>query len=204
LVAGSTSDIPKENVEVVDQNMNLLSEGIFDKDKQNTAPNNINLDESKAAENKLDGQLKKSILDILEPMFGAGKVKVTVNTDLNFDTTETTQIKIDPEKVIKKETRSENTSTNNSNGGSLVDNNMSNTANNGAGKNQSKEETIEYEVGKTETNIISAPGEVRRITASVAIDGNLGPGVMRDVEDLVSNSIGMNKDRGDSISAVSR
>lgn len=203
LISGSTNDIPKENVEVVDQNMRLLSEGIFDEDKQNNSQNVANLDETKQAESKLNTQLKKSIVDMLEPMFGAGKVKVTVNTDLNFDTTETTQIKIDPEKVIKKETRSENTSTDNSNGGSLVDNNMSNTANNGAGKNQSKEETIEYEVGKTETNIISAPGEVRRITASVAIDGDLGAPITRNVEDLVSNAIGMNTARGDSISVVS-
>ena len=203
LVSGSTNDIPKENVEVVDQNMNLLSEGIFDEDKQNNPQNAIDLEESKQAEAKLNSELKKSIVDMLEPMFGTGKVKATVNTDLNFDTTETSQIKIDPQKVIKKEMRSENTNTANANGGAPIDNNMSNTANNTTGRNQSKEETIEYEVGKTETHIISAPGEVRRITASVAIDGELGAAVKRNVEDLVSNAIGMNTERGDSISVVS-
>ncbi|MGL5716028.1 MAG: flagellar M-ring protein FliF C-terminal domain-containing protein, partial [Paraclostridium sp.] len=78
--------------------------------------------------------------------------------------------------------------------------------NNSSGNNQvedNAEESFEYEVGKTEIQTISTPGEVRRITASVAIDGDITGVVKEDVQKIVKNSIGMNDERGDSVAVVS-
>ncbi|MCF0148152.1 MAG: flagellar basal body M-ring protein FliF, partial [Clostridium sp.] len=67
----------------------------------------------------------------------------------------------------------------------------------------SKEEVnTNYEIGKTETKTISAPGEVKRLTASVFIDGNIQGNVQTALEQSVANAIGLKTDRGDSISVV--
>lgn len=208
LVSGSVTNIPEKNVQVIDNKMNLLSEGILDDEEvdENNQPVNggISVDKNKASEQALNKQLEKSILEMLEPIFGTGKVKATVNADLSFDTAEKTEIKIDPDKVAIKETRSKNSSKSATNNVQGVDANMNNQGNkNGTNTEDSLDESFEYETGKIETHTIVAPGELKRLTASVAIDGKIAKGVQADVEDIVNNAIGMDGARGDTLSVVS-
>lgn len=200
LVSASSTNVPKQNIEVIDQNMNLLSEDIYD---ENGNPiKNIGLASSRSAERELNEELQKSVVLMLEPIFGKDKVKATVNANLNFDTVEKSEIKIDPDKVIKSELRTENSILDSSVTGSPVDNNMSNTGEGENSNSTSREEQIEYEVGRTETKTITTTGEVKRITASVAIDGDITEETLANVEKMVSSAIGMDTNRGDQLSVV--
>lgn len=181
--------------------MNLLSEGIYD--ENGNLVKGVGLAASRNAERELSEELRESLVEMLEPIFGKNKVKATVNTTLNFDTVEKSEIKIDPDKVIKSEIRSENTANDGGQTGSPVDNNMNNIADGDNTGSASKEEQIEYEVGRTETKTITTSGEVKRITASVAIDGDLPPATIANVEKMVASAIGMNTERGDELSVVS-
>ena len=201
LVSASSTNIPKQNVEVVDQNMNLLSDGLFDEEGNASGSNGIEV--ALKAEKELSGELEKSIISLLEPIFGQGKVKATVNADLNFDNSEITEVVINPETVVMNETKSENKTTEEGTTGGAVDNNMNNTSNNSNGTTTSKEESIEYDTGSTETKTIKAQGELNKITASVAIDGTLTASQIRDVNDMVANTIGMDVERGDNVKVVS-
>lgn len=205
LVSGSVDNMAKENVEVIDDKMNLLSEGLFTADgTSNKTGINTNIKEAKEAESTLNLELEKSILNMLEPIFGKGKVKATVNADLNFDSVEQTELKIDPNKVAIKETKIKNTSQGGVNNAGLVDDNMTNTVNdNTNNKEESLEESYEYETGKTETHTIKAPGEVQRLTTSIVIDGKIKQAVLYDVEDIVYNAVGLDKKRGDEIFVTS-
>lgn len=200
LVSASTTNIPKQNIEVIDQNMNLLSEGIYD--EAGNSINGIGLATSRSSEKEVSEELQKSILSMLEAIFGKNKVKVTVNASLNFDTIEKSEIKVDPETVIKSESRSENTSGNGTSSGSPVDNNMSNTEDTSNNNSNSKEE-IEYEVGKTEIKTITTSGEVKGITAAIAIDGTISDDVIYNIEKMVSSALGINTERGDQLSVIS-
>ena len=200
LVSASSTNVPKQNIEVIDQNMNLLSEDIYD---ENGNPiKNVGLASSRSAERELSEELQKSVVSMLEPIFGKDKVKATVNANLNFDTVEKSEIKIDPDKVIKSELRTENSILDSSATGSPVDNNMTNTGEGENSNSTSKEEQIEYEVGRTETKTITTTGEVKRITASVAIDGDITEETLANVEKMVSSAIGMDTNRGDQLSVV--
>ena len=201
LVSASGRNIVKQNIEVIDQNMNLLSEGIYD--ENGNAVKGVGLAASRTAERELSEELRESLIAMLEPIFGQNKVKITVNANLNFDTVEKSEIKIDPDKVIKSEIRSENATNDGGQTGSPVDNNMNNTAEGENEASTSKEEQIEYEVGRTETKTITTSGEVKRITASVAIDGELAPAVLANVEKMVASAIGIDEERGDNLSVVS-
>lgn len=207
LVAGSTQNIPKENIDVIDGNMNLLSEGIMNEENAENGTNGaevLTLSQSKDAETQLNKNLELSILKMLEPIFGTGKVKATVNTNLNFDSIVTTDLTIKPDKVAIKETRLKASSQNGSTqGNGATDSNMNN--NNAVGNKSvedSTEESFEYTVGQTEIQTISTPGEVERITASVAIDGQIPRTIIADVQKIVENAIGMDGTRGDSVSVV--
>lgn len=79
---------------------------------------------------------------------------------------------------------------------------MNTVGGNDTNLNTSREESIEYETGRTESKTIKAQGEINKITASVAINGNLNNKTLQQVEDIVSNIIGVDENRGDSISVV--
>ena len=202
LVSASCENIPKQNVEVVDQNMNLLSEGLYDENGKEQATNSSGLYIARKAEKELNSDLERAISSVLESMFGSGKVVVKVNSDLNFDTNEITEIKIDPNKVAIKENKKENTTSQDDAAGGNIDNNMNTVGGNDTNLNTSREESIEYETGRTESKTIKAQGEINKITASVAINGNLNNKTLKLVEDIVSNIIGVDENRGDSISVV--
>ena len=138
LVSASTTNIPKKNVEVIDQRMNLLSEGIYDEDGNSI--NNKEAISSRSAEKQVSSDLQKSILDMLEGVFGKDKVKVTVNAVLDYDTVEKNELVINPDKVIKTESRSQNSSLSENSTGSPVDNNMTTTSSPNNDKSSSSEE----------------------------------------------------------------
>lgn len=200
LVSSSSSNIPKQSIEVIDQNMTLLSEGIYDENGNTTK--GVGLAASRAEEKELGEELKNEVILMLEPIFGKDKVKATVNANLNFDTVEKSEIVVDPNKVIKSEIKNESSSSDKNQTGSPVDNNMTNTAEGDKNDTTSKEEQTEYEVGKTETKTITTSGDVKRITASVAIDGQLSDDDLSNVQNMVESAIGMDTNRGDKLSVV--
>lgn len=210
LVSGATQNIPKANIEVVDDKMNLLSQGLYTENGDGTtteAGDSESVDKQRVLETNYESKLEKSINELLEPVLGKDKVKAKVNVDLDFDSTQKTVVTPDPNKVIK----SQKTIRDQSNGGtntttqSPVDNNMSNTVNDtntNNGNSQRDEQNTEYEVGKTEVKTISAPGEVKRMTASVVVDGTLDQTTTQAIQDLVSSAIGYKQERGDQISVA--
>ncbi|SFC61079.1 flagellar basal-body MS-ring/collar protein FliF [Clostridium uliginosum] len=206
LVSGSTENVPKENIEVIDDKMNLLTKGI--NDNANAGASSETIDKQQALEKTYEDKLQKEIINLLEPVIGKNKINATVNVDLDFDSKQKTQTVLDPNKVtVSQETIKEanNDGTGGTNSSSPVDNNISNTVNNTANtssKSTKDQQKNNYEIGKTETKVISAPGEVKRMTASVVVDGNLDAATQKAIQDSVSNAIGFNSVRGDQVSVL--
>ena len=114
LVSASCENVPKQNVQVVDQNMNLLSEGLYDENGKEQSGSSNGVYVARKAEKDLDSDLERAIKSVLGPMFGNDNVLVQVNADLNFDSKQTTEIKVDPNKVAIKESKKLNTQLSNS------------------------------------------------------------------------------------------
>ena len=206
LVSGSTDNIPLDNIEVIDDNMNLLSKDLKNEDSSYVDSNLIleNLD----LEKRFESELEKSIVELLTPVIGLNKVKAVVNADLDFDSKQKTETIIDPNKVIVSQNtiKEQNGSLSQTVSGGPVDENMSNVIvdnNDNDNSGSLKEEQLtNYEVGKTENKVISAPGEVRRLTASVIVDGELQGNLQTAIEKAVQTAIGFKGERGDEISVV--
>ena len=206
LVAGATENIPKENIDVIDDKMNLLTKDI--NSEQSGGISSEAISKQQGAEKAYEDRLQKAIISILEPIVGKNKVKATVSADLDFDSKQKTQTVVDPNKVIISQENSKETNaggTGSDTSQSPVDNNMSNQITNNTTNNSTsskEDQKTNYDVGKSETKTISAPGEVKRLTAAVTIDGNLDAQTQQALETQVANAIGMDTLRGDKVSVL--
>lgn len=205
LLSVSTENIPKENIEVLDTNMNLLTKNLST-GEDSTGVSSETVKNHHDMETNYESKLEKQVLELLEPVIGKDKVQAKVNVDLDFDSKKQTQVVVDPNKVIVSQQTI--TEYNNINGGttseSPVDNNMSATIeeNDSINSSSKEDQTTNYEIGKTETTVISAPGEVKRLTVSVFIDGKLDNSTKADFEKAVGAAIGFDATRGDEISLI--
>lgn len=205
LVSGATANVPKGNIDIIDDKMNLLTKDMNSDDTASVSSDAIS--KQQGAEKAYEDKLQKAIVSMLEPVVGKDKVKAVVSADLDFDSKQNTQTVVDPNKVIvsqenSKEINPTGTSTDSQ---SPVDNNMSNqiTSNTTNNTTSSKEDQkTNYQLGQNETKVISAPGEVKRLTASVMIDGNLDAQTQQALETQVANAIGLDPTRGDKASVL--
>jgi len=201
LVSGSVKDLPKENVEVIDSNMNLLSENLFD----DTLSGTSSALKQRDIERQFENQLEKDVLSMLETVFGKDKVTVKINADMDFDSKSITTISYDKDAIIRSQHKIKESSNDSSGAGagsSPIDNNMSNTLANGSSQSsntQREEELTNYEVGQTEEKIIKAPGEVKRLSVSVIIDGSLNDAEKQTIKNIVAAATGYDEARGDRI-----
>lgn len=204
LVTGAVKNIPKENVQVIDDKMTLLSKDLFSENKDisdSTTP----AEKQQQLKLQYEKDMEKRLLGMLEDIYGKNKVKVKVNADLDFDAVQQDSVTYDPNSVVVSEHQvKDSTPVQETNASSSpVDNNMTNstaTDTNNNGLSTHEETTKNYNISKVEQKTIKAPGEVKRLTASVALDGNVDEATKASIRNLAVSAIGYDDNRGDSIS----
>ena len=200
LLTGAVENLPKENVSIVSDKFELLTQGLYDKEKDTLTDSTDKQQELKA---QVEKDLEAKIMNVLEPIYKTG-VRVSVNTELDFDAVQTNTVKYDPKGTIVSSHEVVTSDGNSTTGlsASPVDNAAQNstatTTSNGNVVN--KDSTINYEISKTEENLTKAPGEIKKITASIVLDGNMDENTRTSVNNLVAKAIGYSEQRGDSIS----
>lgn len=204
LVSASTENIPKENIEVSDNKMNLLTKNTGS-DGTSVGTSTVESD-NKEKEKVYEDKLNKNVIALLEPIVGVGKVKAQANVDFDFDSVKKSDTVIDPNKALISQdiTREYNNNNGGSTSASPVDNNMSNTIATGTtslGSNK-EQQVNNYDHSKSETQTIKAPGEIRRLTASIVIDGNLDAATQTAFENAVKAAIGFDPTRKDELSVL--
>lgn len=201
LLTGSVKNLSKENVQIVDDKMKLLTQNIFDKDNSQISSDT---DKQQQLKKDYEKQLETKAMDQLSKPF-KNRVTVKINADLDFDATQNVTNKVDPKGTIvsEKYIRDTNGDVTTKPSQSPVDNNMTNSAttvqNTNTGTVTHQEETNNYENSKSETTTVKAPGSVKRLTASVIIDGTLDDALKAQIQDLVGGAIGLDTTRGDTI-----
>lgn len=201
LVSGSVENLPKENVTIVSDDFKLLTEGIFDKDKDDYT---VSSDKQLATKNLIEEEYQKKIMNVLEPIYKDG-IRVSVNAKVNFDAKKQDNTVFEQGAIVSEHEVTNETTTGGNTSGGPVDNNLTNnqnaTTNNE--KNTSKETTKNYEPTKKSETVVSAPGAVERVTASVVVNGQIDAQTRMSITNLVSEAIGFDGNRGDTISVES-
>jgi flagellar M-ring protein FliF len=224
LVANSVEGLKPNNVSVVDNLGNVLSEN-----SDNDSLTGLSSTQLTARRN-LEQYLGKKAQDMLEKVLGPGQAIVRVSAEINFDTVTRTEEKFDPDgQVVRTQTKNdENNDTTTSAGNAAGPTGVSvNTAtetnvvsqastppqNNT--RNRKTTSTVEYEIGKSVSNVMQAAGGIKRLSAAVTIAAHFdGQGADRKmvprspeeleklrhvVESAVGITTGANNTRGDQI-----
>ncbi len=164
--------------------------------------------------------LERRIEEMLQPIFGTGRVIAKVNADLDFSQTTIRREIFDPEKtVVRSEQRSEESQQGQANlEAGAPDANFRGDGITGSVSNQNgtrETRTTNYEINREEQQIVSNVGDLRRLTVAVIIDGSYEktdgawnfvprkPEELERVRQLVSNAVGLNAARGDSLEVSS-
>ncbi|MCH5138359.1 flagellar M-ring protein FliF [Clostridiaceae bacterium UIB06] len=203
VITGSVKNIPKENVQVIDDKMTLLSKDLYNDNKKledSTTP----AEKQQQLKGQYEKDMEKRLLNMMEAIYGKDKVKVKINADLDFDAVQQDSVTYDPKSVVVSEHGVKDTSTDQGTraSSSPVDNNMTNSAatNNNGAVTTHEETTKNYNVSKVEQKNLKAPGAVKRLTASIALDGNVDDATKTSIRNLAVSAIGYDDKRGDTIS----
>lgn len=216
LVATAVEGLSPQYVSIVDESGRLLASGSGD-DAQSAMANTL-YERTQLEERRLRAQVE----EILNSVVGAGRSRVQVAVDLDFNRITETQELYDPESQVVRSTqiKEENSSSQAQLGGVTAGNQLpqSNGEEGGPGNRDTAnitEEIVNYEISKsTKTEIIEA-GSVKRLSVAVLVDGVYAPDQQGDlvyeprtqeeldrIAALVRSAVGYDETRGDTIEVV--
>ncbi|WP_424985489.1 flagellar basal-body MS-ring/collar protein FliF [Microbulbifer sp. S227A] len=205
LVASAVAGLTVENVAIIDSNGTLIGSA-----------------DTTASANTADDRallLRDRVLRLVEARVGAGNAVVEVSVDTVTQTESIRERRFDPEGRVAISTDTEertDSSTNAAGGDVTVASNLPDgdgAAGEGS-KAQGSEtrERINYEVSETEHEILRGPGDIRRLTVAVLVNGldvtdeagntAFAPRPEEELtalHDLVASAVGYDESRGDVI-----
>ncbi|MBV9511913.1 MAG: flagellar M-ring protein FliF [Caulobacteraceae bacterium] len=217
LVAGAVPNLKPERVTIVDQNARMLGGG-----------DGADMADAEAAEHgaAVEEQIRKRVMELVEGVVGPGKARVQVSADLDMSQVTTQEEKYDPDgQVVRSTQTTEETSKENEaapSGQTSASANVPGTPGAGTttgttGSNSgSTQETTNYEISKTTKTTVQGPGQVKRLSVAVAVDGVTAVDAkgaptgytprsadeMKHIEDLVRSAVGFDAARGDQLSVI--
>ncbi|WP_297802454.1 flagellar basal-body MS-ring/collar protein FliF [uncultured Brevundimonas sp.] len=217
VVASSVPNLKPDKVTVTDQANRTLAAGSEDQGFTSAT--------AEQAKATTEAQMQARIKDIVEGVVGAGAARVQVTADIDHTRATTQEQKFDPDGQVVR-----STSTNGSNsrdttgvplGGVTATNNIPGGEDPAQADNAStsaeNSETINYEISNTTTTTVREPGEVKRLSVSVAVDGKYTPAAdgkgaptyaprtaeeVEQIKALVAAAVGIDAERGDKIEVI--
>jgi flagellar M-ring protein FliF len=218
LVATAVPKLKASRISIVDDKGTLLAK---------SAENDIEAMATEADEMKLatEQRLQRTIEELLERSIGGDKVRAEVSVEMDLEHSQTTQETYDPDSKVERSsttTEEKEDTLDKENSSVSVSQNLPDANGDQAGaRSQSKQartqETHNYEISKTTKSQIKELGTIKRITASVLVDGRYGPPAdgqklltyiprdqkeMDQLTSLVRGAIGFNAGRGDQVEVV--
>jgi len=215
LVAAAVPGLKTQNVAIVDSAGNLLSRAGEPLDGVATAQTG---DELKTA---TEARLAQAVEEMLARTLGPDHVRAQASVEMNFDHSQETTEKYDPDQQVARssQTITTNNKTSDAAQNVSVQNNLPNAGAGSAGSGsteQHQEEVTNYEIGKTVSTLVHDQPEIKRISLAVMVDGSelpdasgkaghqpLSSAQLDQITDLVKSAIGFDASRGDKVEVIS-
>ena len=222
MVSASIPMMSADQVTVIDQFGRLLT---ADKDSDMSLTNK-QFDYSR----KLEESYTDRIINLLQPIVGAGKVNAEVSALLDFSSVESTREAYDPERsVIRSEQISEQEtrdltqalgipgalSNQPPGSGTTAVNTAAGNESSAMPSNQNRSATRNFEVDRLISHTTNPRGTIQRLSVAVVIDSKSqlkGDGTIEKIaytddeikrfETLIKEAVGFDQNRGDSVSVV--
>jgi len=216
LVASAIEGLSPQRVSIVDDAGNLLASGT--EDTQFGALSGQAEERSLAFENRI----RTRVEDMLANVVGAGRARVEVSAELDYNRSTVTQETFDPEGQVVRSTQTrESQSQSGAAAGQVSVANELPGASADAGANgsgeagNSAEEVVNYEISKKTQTAVTEAGALKRLSVAVVVDGvyaDDGNGSatysprsadeIAQILTLVRSAVGYSADRGDNVEVV--
>lgn len=215
LAAGAVPDLRPENITLVDSHLHLLARAGDPEDIRSRSMLAEELSRTMGL------RMARSVEEMLERSLGNGHVHAEASARINFDKTNDTQERFDPDSTVVRSTQNitSNNKTTDKAGAVSLQNNLPNadpTAQASGSQEGRQEETTNYEITKTIHSTTRDQPQVERITLAVMVDGidEVGPDgkhvwharqqqEIEQIERLAKSAIGFDEKRGDRVEVVS-
>jgi len=221
LIAAAVPSLKPTRVSIIDDRGTLLARGSGETDDGTSTSGAGNTDERRREHEQA---LARKIEEQLERAVGPGKIRAEVTLSMDFDrlVTNTEAFDSDGQVERSRQTVNENndaTETAGNQGVSVGNNLPENESQPGGSQNRNKstrqEETINYEVTKKTTSLVREVGTIKRLSASVIVDGIMTAGAdgkttyqPRNPEQLeqlraaARSAVGFDEKRGDTLELI--
>ena len=215
LVASAIEGLNPNRVSIVDDTGTLLASGTED------ATGALS---GEAAEKTLgyENLVRTRVEDMLANVVGAGRARVEVTAQIDFNRSTVTSETFDPDgQVVRSTQTSENENlANGTNGQVTVANELPGaSANNGAAgateQGKSSQEVTNYEISKKTETAVTEAGDIKRLSVAVVVDGIYTtdaagvstytprtPEEIAQLLTLVRSAVGYSQTRGDSVEVI--
>ncbi|MFT7622222.1 MAG: flagellar M-ring protein FliF, partial [Myxococcota bacterium] len=210
MVAGAIEGLPAGRVTIIDHRGDMLA---GPENGRSMSQDFMDMQQAK------ESALEAAVVEVLRPVVAGGKVRVQVTADMDFSRRDITEKQLDPDRQVStSESRSEEASKSQEQkpgGVAGVAGNLPGDADQKAGTMQNKSaktESIQYDTPSTLTHTQRPAGELKRLTVAVVVgghmDGDEWKGLTEEetkqLEALAANAVGFDKNRGDTITVLSR
>jgi len=207
LVASSVEGLTPENVVIVDAEGNLLASG--SQDETTTA---VQADTFRNAEQAAAAEIQRSVQNLLNSVLGPNRSVVQAQVVMDWTQRELTSQTFNPTPAA---IRSSQKITESYTGGAEAMGGVPGAASNlptpvpvtqGGTQTvtyQRTEETVNYEITQVQTHEIQAPGQIKRISLSVLVDGMDSPEQLQVLRSAIAAAAGIDETRGDMLAVES-
>lgn len=222
LVATAVPGLDVQKITIVDQRGRLLAKG-----GQSEGDAHVLAEESESFRVNFENRMQERLRSLIEQSVGIGKVRITVNADIDFDRIVTNAEEYDPEGQVQRSVQAieENEVSNEKdiNNTVTVGNNLPDAAGGQDGSESQTqltrtEETTNFEISKKVINHVKETGTVKRLSVAVLVDGvynTVGEGdeatkeysarsaeELASIQSLVEAAVGYDAARGDEINVI--
>ncbi len=215
LAAGAVPDLRPENISLVDSHLHLLAQAGDPEDIRTKSRLGDDLSRATGL------RLARSVEEMLERSLGTGHVHAEASVRMNFDKTNDTLERYDPDGTVVRSTQ--NVTSNNKTTDQVAAVSLQNNLPNADPSPQTtgsqegrQEETTNYEISKTVHSTIRDQPQIERVTLAVMVDGvdEVGPDGkhawharqqkdLEQIERLAKSAVGFDEKRGDRVDVVS-
>ncbi|MGE5552346.1 MAG: flagellar basal-body MS-ring/collar protein FliF [Betaproteobacteria bacterium] len=209
LIAGSVEGLKPENVTILDSTGNILSDNLAAA-SLGGGISGRGIMAQLELKREIERELQRQLQTMLEPLFGFGKVVARVNAELDFDYKEQSRENFIPVNtdagtgiLRSRQTRTETYQGSGDAGGVPgVSGNIPGYqafAGGGSSSYEKNEATENYEVNRVQEKLIFAPGQIKRLSVAVWVDGALNQAQLARVRQAVASAVGFSDQRGDQL-----
>jgi flagellar M-ring protein FliF len=205
LVMGSVEGLKPENIHIIDTDGNVLNDSLALKSNE---PLSTTAMERYEIQKNYEKEMESRIQQMLNRILGPGRAVSMVTAELDFDKQETVRTEHGPGAVLSDQTTTESGAGVAPGGVPGTDTEMPGDtmplADGNTSSNYNREQrTTNYEVDTTQQTIIKSPGNIKRLSISVVVDGEYPQAQLDSIQQVVAAAVGYDAARGDQITVSS-